>query len=148
MNNNELLMVIVKTLNLSSDEVNKILKLGDIIDETIIDNVFKECDNEIFEGFLNGFIVYKRGPKKEEPGKNKKAPLPIKVRKSINNVVFKKLKIAFALTNDDIIEIYKDLNVKINKNDLTTYLRKEGHKHYRNLEDHYLKIFLDGVANL
>jgi uncharacterized protein YehS (DUF1456 family) len=139
-------MVIVNTLNISSDEVNKILKLGDIVDEDIIDNVSTVCDNETFEGFLNGFIIYKRGPKEEKPGTNKKAPLQIKEGKSINNVVFKKLKIAFALTNDDIIEIFEEANVKMTKNDLTTYLRKEGHKHYRNLEDRYLKVFFNGVA--
>jgi uncharacterized protein YehS (DUF1456 family) len=147
LNNNELLKVILNSLDVTSDERIKILKLGDVIDEVIIENVLTECDNETLEAFLNGFIVYKRGPKEEETGMNKKAPLPIKVRKSINNVVFKKLKIAFALTNDDIIEIFEEANVKMTKNDLTTYLRKEGHKHYRSLEAHYLKVFMEGAAN-
>jgi uncharacterized protein YehS (DUF1456 family) len=142
-----LLIEIVNSLNISGDQLKKVLRLGDIIDEDIIDNVFTECDNETFEGFLNGFIVLKRGPKDEESGMNKKAPLPIKMHKSINNVVFKKLKIAFALTNDDIIKIYEETNVRMTKNELTTYLRKEGHKHYRNLEAHYLKVFLDGVGD-
>lgn len=147
MNNRELLIAIVDTLNISNDEVEEILQLGEITDEVVRNNVFIDCDNETFEGFLNGFIVYKRGPKEEKPGAPKKAPLPIKVRKSINNVVFKKLKIAFALTNDDLLEIYKAANVKMTKNDLTTYLRKEGHKHYRRLEDRYLNVFLKGVSN-
>jgi uncharacterized protein YehS (DUF1456 family) len=145
MSNKELLMVIIKKLHISYEEVNKIFKLGNVTDEDAISNVLTECENETLEGFLNGFIVYKRGPKEDKPGIDKKVPLSIKGRESTNNVVFKKLKIAFSLTNDDIVEIFESSKVRISKNDLTMFLRKEGHKHYRNLDDNYLKIFMDGV---
>lgn len=148
MNNKELLKEIVETLKISDEEVVEILKLGEVTDEIAIDGVFVKCNNETFEGFLNGFIIYKRGPKEEKPGAKKKAPLPIKVRKSVNNVVFKKLKIAFALTNEDLVEIYEKANVRMTKNDLTTYFRKEGHRHYRALDDRYLRVFLEGVSEL
>ncbi len=46
------------------------------------------------------------------------------------------------MMKDDIIEIYSDKEVKMTKNDLTTFLRKEGHKHYRNMNDYYLNVFL------
>lgn len=146
MSNKELLTVIVKKLRISNEEVQKIFELGGITSLDVITNAFIDCENEIFEGFLNGFIIYKRGPKDEKSKKNKKEPLPINVRESTNNVVFKKLKIAFSLTNDDIVELFEASDVRLSKNDLTPYLRKEGHKHYRNLEDYYLKIFLDGVG--
>jgi len=146
MNNKELFANIVKTLHISQDEVTKILKLGNVTDEDIITNAFKECDNETLEGFLNGFIIYKRGPKEEQPGMTKKVPLSIQLKENMNNVIFKKLKIAFSLTNDDIVEIFENGNVRLSKNDLTAYLRKEGHKHYRILEEQYLKVFMKGVA--
>jgi uncharacterized protein YehS (DUF1456 family) len=108
--------------------------------------VLVTCENETFEGFLNGFIIYKRGKEEEKPGTRKKAPLPIKVKKSINNVVLKKLKIAYSLTNEDIVELFENEGVSMTKNELTTYFRKEGHKHYRRLEDYYLKNFLNGIV--
>lgn len=146
MNNNELLFSIVQTLDLNTTQMNEILSHGEVTDKVVIENILQECDNETFEAFLNGFIVFKRGKEEEKPGSKKKKSLPIKVRKSINNVVLKKLKIAFSLTNDDIVELFEEEGVSMTKNELTTYFRKEGHKHYRRLEDYYLKNFLNGVA--
>ena len=119
-----------------------------IENKEVVDQVLEACDNETFEAFLNGFIVYKRGKEEAKPGVKKKAPLPIKVRKSINNVILKKLKIAFSLTNEDMIELFEKEGVSMTKNELTTYFRKEGHKHYRRLEDYYLKNFLTAVSKL
>jgi len=148
LNNSELLFNIVQTLDISTEQIQEILKLGEIEDKEIVDQVLEACDNETFEAFLNGFIVYKRGKEEAKPGVKKKAPLPIKVRKSINNVILKKLKIAFSLTNEDIIELFEKEGVSMTKNELTTYFRKEGHKHYRRLEDYYLKNFLTAVSKL
>lgn len=148
LNNSELLFNIVQTLDISGEQIKEILNFGEIEDKEIIDQVLESCDNETFEGFLNGFIVYKRGKEEEKPGVKKKAPLPIKVRKSINNVVMKKLKIAFSLTNEDIVELFENEGISMTKNELTTYFRKEGHKHYRRLEDYYLKNFLNGLAKI
>lgn len=146
MNNSELLFNIVQTLDISSDQIKEILNYGEIKDDDVINSVLENCDNETFEAFLNGFIIYKRGKEEDKPGVKKKAPLPIKVRKSINNVILKKLKIAFSLTNEDIVELFENEGVSMTKNELTTYFRKEGHKHYRRLEDYYLKNFLNAVA--
>lgn len=148
MNNSELLFSIVQTLDLSTSQINESLTYGEITDQEVIDNVLQECDNETFEAFLNGFIVLKRGKEDEKPGAKKKAPLPIKIRKNINNVIVKKLKIAYSLTNEDLVEIFENEGVSMTKNELTTYFRKEGHKHYRRLEDYYLKNLLNGLAKL
>lgn len=146
LNNNELLFNIVQTLDISTEQMKEILEFAEIKDQEVVDHILEECDNETFEGFLNGFIVFKRGKEEPKPGARKKAPLPIKVKKSINNVILKKLKIAFSLTNEDIVELFESEGVSMTKNELTTYFRKEGHKHYRRLEDYYLKNFLNGVA--
>lgn len=148
MNNSELLFSIVQTLDLSTAQINESLTYGDIRDQEVIDNVLQECDNETFEAFLNGFIVLKRGKEDKKPGAKQKAPLPIKIRKNINNVIVKKLKIAYSLTNEDLVEIFENEGVSMTKNELTTYFRKEGHKHYRRLEDYYLKNLLNGLAKI
>ncbi len=146
MNNSELLELIVGKLNISQEDFETSIVKGGIKDEAIIKSALENCSKEVVEAFLNGFIILKRGEKETKPGEKKKAPLPLKSGKSINNVILKKLKIAYTLTNEDMIDIYASVGIPMTKNDLTTLFRKEGHKHYRLCEERDLIHFLDGVA--
>ena len=148
MNNSEFMSVIVDALHLDEEQIIIIFNLVEIDGREIIDNILNQCDNETFEEFLNGVIIYKRGKKEVNPKAKQKAPLPIKIRKNINNVVFKKLKIAFEFSNEDLVKMFEDAGMTMTKNELTTYFRKEGHKHYRILEDGTLRVFLEGVSKL
>lgn len=148
LDNSKLLNTIVNTLNITDEQIKEIMHLADIHDEDIINNLLIDCDNTSFEEFLNGFIVFKRGKEDDKPNSDKKAPLPIKIRKNINNVVFKKIKIAYALTNEQVVELFDNAGVNMTKSELTTFLRKEGHKHYRYMDTYFLNVFLDSLSHL
>jgi len=148
MNNSDLLTAILDKLNIGQEDFEKSLTLGGITDPEVIDAALTNCDKSVVEGFLNGYISLKRGPKEEGKGDlgQSKPPLQLNRGKSVNNVILKKLKIAYALTNDDLMDIFASVGITMTKNDLTTYFRKEGHKHYRLCDDKLMIKFLEGIA--
>ena len=56
------------------------------------------------------------------------------------------MKIALALTSDDMLEILEEAGVIITKGELGAVLRKEGHKNYKECLDRYARNFLKGLA--
>jgi uncharacterized protein YehS (DUF1456 family) len=107
------------------------------------DEDYIECDNFMFESFLNGLIIFKRGPK---PGQSERPPMSLKNNRSVNNVLLKKVKIALALTSEDIIDILAETGVIISKGELSAIFRKEGHMNYVECGDRYARNFLKGLA--
>ena len=87
--------------------------------------------------FLNGLIVDKRG--------KKEGPLPVPEKKLNNNIIFRKLKIALDLKNEDVLEILTLANLKISKHELSAFFRRQDHKHYRVCKDQILRNFLNGM---
>ena len=65
---------------------------------------------------------------------------------NVNNLLLKKVKIALALTSEDMLEILEDAGVIISKGELSAVLRKEGHKNYKPCMDRYARNFLKGLA--
>lgn len=171
MNNNDALIRMRYAFNLSDKEVRKIFALGGlnytneevrkILIKSKEDSYFhkdmsmeeidalednKPCTNPMLERFLNGLIIQKRGPQELKPGQTPPPEITIQTDKSVNNVILKKLKIALALTVEDIIEILQAEGVTIGKSELGALLRKEGHKHYRYCGDNYTRKFLRGLG--
>lgn len=62
-----------------------------------------------------------------------------------NNDVFKKLRVAHKLTNDDIVKIFELNGFKVSKSELGAIFRKEGHPKYQECGDQFLRNFLDGL---
>lgn len=104
------------------------------------------CDNIMLESFFNGFITFKRGKKEESSTNSDNPQFLIRNSRNVNNVMMKKLKIALALTSDDIIEILKSAGVIISNGELSAIFRKEGHRNYRECGDRYARNFLKGLA--
>ncbi|MED1467273.1 DUF1456 family protein [Bacillus salipaludis] len=129
---------VLKVLTKSKDDYNE----GDIEED---ENTFK-CNNFMFESFLNGLIIFKRGKQDPKPGQPDRPAMTIKDHGSVNNVLLKKLKIALSLTSEDMIEILEDAGVTITKGELSALLRKEGHKNYKVCGDKYARNFLKGLA--
>lgn len=98
----------------------------------------------MLDAFLNGLIIFKRGPQENKPNQPEN-PVTIR-RNNVNNIVLKKLKIALALTAEEVIDILGLVGVKISKSELSAVLRKEGHKNYKECGDRYLRNFLKGLA--
>src|SRR3954466_11186331 len=120
----EVLKMLVKSKDSYDNDVD-----DDEIDEEEEENV--KCSNFMLESFLNGLIIFKRGKQDPKPGQSERPVMSIKSNKSVNNVLLKKVKIALALTSEDMLDILEDAGVLITKGELSAVLRKEGHKNYK-----------------
>lgn len=99
---------------------------------------FEECGQNIMTRFLNGLIYYKRGKDESRP--------PLAPELPTNNVVLKKLRVAFELKDEDIISILDSVGFKVSKTELSALFRKEGHANYRPCGDQFLRAFLKGLT--
>ncbi|RRN77883.1 DUF1456 family protein [Pseudoxanthomonas sp. SGD-10] len=63
-----------------------------------------------------------------------------------NNEIFKKLRVALHLRNDEIIEIMKLVDFKISASELGAFFRKEDHPNYKKCGDQVLRNFLNGLV--
>jgi len=98
---------------------------------------YQECNDKMLATFLNGLISMKRGKKKG---------LQPKPENSLtNNLILKKLKIALNLQSEDIIEILALSDFELSAPELSSFLRKPGHRNYRVCKDQVLRNFLMGL---
>lgn len=63
-----------------------------------------------------------------------------------NNDIFKKLRVALQLNNDDIIMIMGLVNFKITKSELGAFFRNEDHPNFKPCGDQILRNFLNGLV--
>jgi uncharacterized protein YehS (DUF1456 family) len=87
--------------------------------------------------FLNGLINKLRG--------KKDGPQPAPEKTLNNNIIFRKLRIAFNLQSDDILELYTSIDKSISPHELSAFFRKPGSSKYRECNDQYLRYFLSGL---
>jgi len=98
---------------------------------------YKKLEDVDLATFLNGLINYKRG--------KKKGTQPQPEQKVNNNIILKKLKIAFNMKNEDVLRIMSLSNFLLGPHELTALLRKKTHKHFRICKDEVLVGFLNGL---
>jgi uncharacterized protein YehS (DUF1456 family) len=135
----EVLEMLTKSNNIEDNEADND---GDIAENE--ENI--KFSNIMLDSFLNGFIIFKRGKQEPKPGQPERPAQSIKQNEFINNLILKKLKIALALTSEDILDILAEVGVIITKGELSAILRKEGHKNYKECGDRYARNFLKGLA--
>lgn len=63
-----------------------------------------------------------------------------------NNDIFKKLRVALMLRDDEIVDILNKVDFKISKSELGAFFRKEDHPNYRECGDQILRNFLNGLV--
>lgn len=97
----------------------------------------QNCSDTMLAVFLNGLINEKRGKREGEQPKPEK--------RLTNNIILTKLKIAFNLKAEDIIELIAATGMKISKPELSALFRKPDHKHFRQCKDQFLRNFLQGL---
>ncbi|MFD3447632.1 DUF1456 family protein [Microbacteriaceae bacterium 4G12] len=135
----EMIEMLTKSKNSYHDEADND---GDVVEN---DYVIK-CNNMMLESFLNGFITFKRGKQDPKPGQPDRQAAPLQSNESVNNLILKKLKIALALTSEDMLDILEEVGVTVTKGELGALLRKKGHKNYKQCGDRYARNFLKGLA--
>ena len=146
MNNNDILRRIRFTFNFTDSKMIALFGLaGYRINREQISDWLKKDDDPAFQNcsdiqlaaFLNGLIIDKRG-KREDP-----QPKPEK--RLNNNIIFRKLKIALNLKDQDILNILALADLPMSKHELSAFFRKPDHKNYRSCKDQILRNFLQGL---
>src|SRR6185312_11895102 len=92
-------------------EVIKILTKSDDYDAESDEQI--KCNNSMLDSFLNGFIIYKRGKQEPKPGQSDASEQSIKKSANVNNLLLKKVKIALALTTEDMLEIFENAGINV-----------------------------------
>ncbi len=100
---------------------------------------FEACPQNLMARFLNGVIIFKRGKDDSRP--------PLSPDLPTNNVVLKKLRVAFELKDEDILSMLESVGFRITKSELSALFRKEGHINYRSCGDQLLRNFLKALTN-
>jgi uncharacterized protein YehS (DUF1456 family) len=98
---------------------------------------FQVLNDLMLAVFLNGLIVDKRG--------KKDGPDAIPENILTNNLIFKKLKIAFNLRTADIVYMFKLIDKTISEPELTAFFRNPKQGKYRECNDQYLRNFLSAL---
>ncbi|EMH6402211.1 DUF1456 family protein [Providencia rettgeri] len=146
--NNYVLRSVRYMLDLSDAQMVKIVKLADLAvtkEEMVTwlkkDNEpeYVECNDNVMGHFLNGLIYHRRG-------KDENHPAPDGDSRLNNNIMLKKLRVAFELKDTDMIEIYQLVDFRVSKPELNAVFRKPGHKNYRECGDQLLRYFLKGLT--
>ena len=101
------------------------------------DPLFRKIGDRELAVFLNGLIIDKRG---KLDGK-----VPDPEPELNNNIIFRKLRIALNLKDDDILEILMFAGLRISKHELSAFFRKPGQKQYRVCKNQILRNFLQGL---
>ena len=145
--NNDVIRSVRYILNVSEFKLVEIVKLGGGNVEQVSMNAymkpedepgFEECPQKIMSQFLNGLIYLKRGRDESRP--------PLTDELPTNNVVLKKLRVAFQLKDDEIHAILINAGFSISKTEISAFFRKEGHINYRKVGDQFLRNFLKGLS--
>ncbi|WP_320167138.1 DUF1456 family protein [Methylophaga sp.] len=117
-------------IDVSREQVSQWLKRDD-------DPDYESLNDKQMATFLNGLINHLRGKKEGEQPKPEKS--------LNNNIILRKLKIAFNLQSDEILAVLQLEGFSLSKHELSAFFRKPDHKHYRACKDQVLRNFLQGL---
>lgn len=146
MTNNDIMRRIRYIFDFNDSKMIDIFGLADqLVTRAQISDWLKKDDDPAYQKlndhqlaiFLNGFINDKRGKKEGNQ------PLPEK--RLNNNIIFRKLKIALNLKDDDILGILDLVEMHISKHELSAFFRNPDQNQYRPCEDQILRNFLHGL---
>lgn len=148
--NNDVLRSIRYMLDLSDSMVVDTLHLADPsfdVDQAQVHDflrkddepLFLACPDAVLAHFLDGLIFHFRGRDESMPAR------PVE-RRITNNVVLKKLRVAFQLKDVDMHEIFDSAGFPVSKPELSALFRQPDHKNYRECGDQMLRNFLKGLT--
>ena len=146
MTNNDILRRLRYAFDFRDSKMVELFALADteVSNEDIINWMRAEDDPEYVSMhdkklalFLNGFINDRRGKKEGVTPKPEKT--------LTNNLIFKKLKIALALRDTDIMDIMELADFRISKHEISAFFRKPTQSQYRLCKDQFLRNFIYGL---
>src|SRR5690606_6759013 len=148
--NNDVLRSIRYMLDLSDSKVVDTVRLADPgfnIDPAQVHDFLRKDDEPLFETcpdavlarFLDGLIVQRRGRDGSQPARPPE-------KRITNNIVLKKLRVAFELKDVDMHAIFAGTGFPVSKPELSALFRQPEHKNYRECGDQLLRNFLKGLT--
>jgi uncharacterized protein YehS (DUF1456 family) len=148
--NNDVLRSIRYMLDLSDSKIVEIIQLADAefpIEKADVQAFLKkdvepgylECSDLVLAHFLDGLIFQQRGKNPSLP------PRPVETRVT-NNLVLKKLRVAFELKDIDLHQAFADAGFPISMPELSALFRQPDHRNYRACGDQMLRNFLKGLT--
>ena len=146
MKNNDILCRLRYAFDFTDSKMISLFNLGgeEVTREEISDWLKKE-DDPAFKSlhdiklavFLNGLINDRRGKKDGEQPKPEK--------ELNNNIIFRKLKIALNLKEEDILAIFSLVGMNISKHEISAFFRSPEQHQYRLCKDQILRNFIQGL---
>lgn len=148
--NNDVLRSVRYMLDLSDAHVANLVQMADpaaVLDRDEVQAFLRKEDepgfvvfsDRLLGLFLDGLVIHFRG---RQEGAAPRTP----EKRVNNNVVLKKLRIAFELKDVDLHEIFKSAGYSISKPELSALFRQPGHKNFRLCGDQLLRYFLRGLT--
>ena len=148
MTNNDVMKSVRYTLEIKNQDVVQMIKEGGL-ELSILEVVdilkyeenegFVECPAETIHAFLDGLILQRRGPSDGPAKKFSTAMIN-------NNMVLRKLRIAFEMKDTDMIATMKSVGFSVSKGEMSALFRAPTHKHFMPCGDQFLRNFLKGLA--
>jgi uncharacterized protein YehS (DUF1456 family) len=145
MRNCDVLRSLRYTLDASDAAMVELFALGGVtVDKPTVlawlkreeDPGYLPCPDATAIALFDGLIVKKRGPSTHKP----------ETGRLTNNLVLKKLRVAFQLRDDDMHAILRLGDLPLSKPELSALFRSEDHQNYREAGDQVLRHFLRGLA--
>jgi len=150
MSNNDVLRAVRYLLDLSDAKLAQTIGLADpalVPSREDVQALLKKedepgamaCSDRVLSAFLDGLVTSLRGPDSSRP------PRPPETRID-NNMVLKKLRVAFKLQDADMHEILAAAGMPVSKPEMSALFRQPGHKNFRPCGDQLLRHFLRGLT--
>ena len=147
--NNDVLRAVRYMLDLSDGKMVELIQLADAACQVSRDEMralllredepgHAECSDALLARFLDGLIVYRRG---RDETREARPP----AERVTNNLVLKKLRVAFALKDVDMHESLALAGFPLSKPELSALFRQRDHKNFRPCGDQLLRHFLKGL---
>ncbi len=146
MNNNDILRRLRYIFDLNDAKMIELFGAGNLeVTRAEVSNWLKKEEDEYYQeiydkqlaAFLNGFIIEKRGKREGDQ--------PVAEKSLNNNTIFRKLKIALNLQDDDILDILDLAGLRFGKHELSAFFRNPNQSQYRPCKDQVLRNFIYGL---
>ena len=146
MNNNDILRRLRYIFDLNDAKMIELFGAGNLeVTRAEVSNWLKKEEEEYYQeiydkqlaAFLNGFIIEKRGKREGDQ--------PVAEKSLNNNTIFRKLKIALNLQDDDILDILDLAGLRFGKHELSAFFRNPNQSQYRPCKDQVLRNFIYGL---
>lgn len=148
--NNDVLRSVRYMLDLSDSAVVEITRLADPdfdIEPSQVQSYLKkdedpgyaDCSDRTLAHFLDGLVLHYRGRDESQPAR------PVENRVT-NNLVLKKLRVAFQMKDVDMHQVFQDAGFPLSKPELSALFRQPDHRNYRACGDQVLRNFLKGLT--